>query len=214
MQVWIYEWFRCISRTTTNMNIEDAYRRHASTPSDINEHLPTLREYATQCTTIVECGVREVVSSYAFATGLPRDGTLIMIDPYRSENINKFLSIEPRARFVHESDLTCELVQTDMLFIDTWHIYGHLKRELERWHPYVRKYIGLHDTEVDKVHGETIRNGWNAAQQSIETGIPVDEINKGLGPAVQEFLVNHPEWKMHRHYTNNNGLTLLARSVS
>jgi hypothetical protein len=196
------------------MDIEDVYRRHASTPSDINEHLPTLREHATQCTTIVECGVREVVSSYAFAAGLPQDGKLIMIDPYRSENINSFLSVEPRARFVHESDLTCELVETDMLFIDTWHIYGQLKRELERWHPYVRKYIALHDTEVDKIHGETIRNGWNAVQQSIDTGIPVDEINRGLEPAIDEFLVNHPEWTMHRHYTNNNGLTLLARSVS
>jgi hypothetical protein len=34
---------------------------------------------------------------------------------------------------------------------------------------------------------------------------------KGLWPAVEEFLAAHPEWKIEKRFTNNNGLTILAR---
>jgi len=102
-------------------------------------------------------------------------------------------------------------IPEEPLFIDTWHVYGHLKRELARWHSSVRKYIALHDTEIDGLRGETLRNKWNPTQQSFETGIPVDEITKGLQPAIAEFLADHPEWTMLAHYRNNNGLTILAR---
>ena len=59
--------------------------------------------------------------------------------------------------------------------------------------------------------GETIRNGWNAEAQSQESGFPVDEIKRGLWPAVLEFLSKHPEWVLEARYTNNNGLTILRR---
>jgi hypothetical protein len=189
------------------MNYEELCARS----SDINEHLPTLKLLASLCTSVVECGVREVVSSHAFIAGLPPTGTLTMIDPYRSERVAAFLRTTPQATFVQASDLECSLVETDLLFIDTWHVYGHLKRELARWHSSVRKYIALHDTEIDGLRGETLRNKWNPTQQSFETGIPVDEITKGLQPAIAEFLADHPEWTMLAHYRNNNGLTILAR---
>ena len=38
--------------------------------SDINEHLPTLYRYASECQSVIELGVRGVVSSYAFVYGL------------------------------------------------------------------------------------------------------------------------------------------------
>jgi hypothetical protein len=86
-----------------------------------------------------------------------------------------------------------------------------LKRELAHWHPHVRKYIILHDTTVDEWYGETIRNGWDAESQSRETGIPVDEIRKGLWPAVSEFLLQHPEWTVRERFVHNNGLTVLEK---
>lgn len=193
------------------MTVEDTYARLCRTPSDINEHLPTLKFLASLCTTVVECGVREVVSSYAFACGLPAHGTLILVDPYRSPNVDHFLDIEPRASFVHASDLTCPLVETDLLFIDTWHVYGQLKRELARWSSSVRMFIVMHDTEVDRTHGETIRMGDNARQQSADSGIPIEEIMRGLEPAIHEFLRDNPDWVVATEYFNNNGLTILRR---
>jgi hypothetical protein len=57
-------------------------------------------------------------------------------------------------------------VDTDLLFIDTWHVYGHLKRELAYWHSYAKKFIILHDTTVDEIYGETIRMRQNPVEQS------------------------------------------------
>jgi len=99
----------------------------------------------------------------------------------------------------------------DLTFIDTWHVYGQLKRELAKFAPLTKKYIILHDTTLDELHGETIRMGWNPEQQSQESGIPIEEITRGLWSAVEEFLAANPEWVLKERFTNNNGLTVLAR---
>lgn len=197
--------------------IQNNYVRACNTPSDINEHLPTLNEYAKQCDHITECGVRGVVSSWAFANALLGRPSvkLVQVDPDTNQNVVDFGNICREngipCVFYNESDLTCPMEQTDLLFIDTWHVYGQLKRELERWNSHVTKYIIMHDTTVDEWQGETIRNGWNAEEQSKQFGFPVHEINMGLWPAVVEFLGAHPEWNLEKRYTNNHGLTILKR---
>ena len=42
--------------------VKNRYTRLCATKSDINEHLPTLYRYATQCERIVELGIRGGVS--------------------------------------------------------------------------------------------------------------------------------------------------------
>jgi hypothetical protein len=42
------------------------YSQLCNTPSDINEHLPCLKEYASKCESVFETGVRGCVSSWAF----------------------------------------------------------------------------------------------------------------------------------------------------
>jgi hypothetical protein len=197
--------------------IEHNYIRSAILTSDINEHIPTLRNYGEICSHITECGVRGVVSSWAFAAALKgkSGGRLIQVDLDTNENVIQFGRIAREAgidvTFYQQSDLECPIEQTELLFIDTWHVYGHLKRELARWNSNVSKYIILHDTTVDGEYGETIRMNMNAEKQSKESGIPVEEICKGLWPAVTEFLEAHPEWILEKRYTNNNGLTILRR---
>jgi hypothetical protein len=110
-----------------------------------------------------------------------------------------------------EDDTKCAPIETDMLFIDTWHVYAHLKRELAHWHGHVRKYIVMHDTTVDEVWGESLRMHMDIGRQAVESGYPEEEIRKGLGPAIAEFLEAHPEWMLEKKYTHNNGLTVLAR---
>lgn len=184
---------------------------------DISEHLPILSMYASKCLHVTECGVRAAVSSYAFANGLvgKQGAKLIQVDTDSHQNIIEFQSIAKAAgletTFYQQSDLECPMENTDILFIDTWHVYGQLKRELDRWHTYAQKYIILHDTTVDEIYGETIRMGCDAQAQSKSSGIPIHEIRKGIWPAVDEFLQTHSEWKLELRMFNNNGLTVLAR---
>lgn len=198
--------------------LKSRYEAKCRIPCDINEHLPTLLKYAQKCDSITECGVCNIVSSYAFATGLlgNPNGVFKMVDPYRSHNIDMFTDMCERegirVKYFQDSDLTCPCEETDLLFIDTWHVYAQLKRELAHWHSHVKKYIVMHDTTVDEWYGESVRGNHDIARQSRESGFPPDEIAKGLWPAITEFLSDHPEWKLEERFTNNNGLTVLSRS--
>ena len=199
--------------------IEKEYHIKCGHPSDINEHLPTLRHYASDCTHVTECGVRGAVSCYALGNGIrgKKGARIVLVDLNECDAIDIFVdhceNEGINATFYADSDLKCPIEDTEMLFIDTWHVYGHLKRELSRWHSHVKKYILLHDTTVDGEYGESIRLGWNILEQSKDSGLPVEEVAKGLWPAVEEFLKEHPEWTLKDRFTNNNGLTVLVRTV-
>lgn len=206
------------------MNIlEEKYELAIRRTVDINEHLPTLRTYAADCDSILELGVRECVSSWAFLIGMLEgpgpNRRLFMNDIEECDvadlvNTVAKLNLPFRISYEWSNDLTLQFpegTRFDMVFIDTWHVYGQLKRELEKFHTIANKYIVMHDTEVDGVFGESVRRHHDIHKETRDTGIPLDEITRGLKPAVNEFLASHPEWTMYSHYRNNNGLTILKR---
>jgi len=204
------------------MSLLELYHKKYSEPSDINEHLPILLAYAKHCRHITECGVRNITSSYAFAAGLTGtpENTYILVDPYKSSQMDSFIALCQKegvnARFLEESDLTCPREITDLLFIDTWHVYGQLKRELDYWKSYVTKYMILHDTTIDAIDGESIRESryYNIDEQVKSSGFPLEEITKGLQPAIEEFLAKNHQWFVDIRLVNNNGLTVLRRRES
>ena len=53
------------------------YNEFCQTPSDINEHLKTLKKYGEECENIVEMGVRTIVSTWAFLSSNPKNMTSI-----------------------------------------------------------------------------------------------------------------------------------------
>jgi hypothetical protein len=199
--------------------VKNKYNHLSNMPSDINEHLPILYNYATKCESIIELGVRGCVSSWAFTYGLLNNNKSvkeIFLNDIEKCDINELLNrtkdTDVKINYEWISDLELNITQNyDLTFIDTWHVYGQLKRELEKYSKITNKYIILHDTTVDGVLGETIRNGWNAVEQSLVTGFPIEEINRGLWPAVEDFLQNNTNWVLKERYTNNNGLTILEK---
>lgn len=195
------------------------YQILCNTSSDINEHLPALYKYATECETILETGVRGCVSSWALVNGLLNNKSSrrkIILNDIDVCDINelisqtKYLNID--ISYEWKNNLLLEIKENvDMTFIDTWHVYGQLKRELDKFSKVTNKYIIMHDTTVDEVYGETIRLGMNAQQQSIYSGFPIEEINCGLWKAIKEFLDNNKDWVLKERFFNNNGLTILER---
>lgn len=201
-------------------NIANRYNRLCKQESDINEHLPTLYKYASQCESIIELGVRGVVSSYAFVYGLLNNNSSnkkILLNDIEQCNISRLLQLTNHLKidikYEWINDLDLEIKENyDLTFIDTWHVYGQLKRELEKFSKVTNKYIIMHDTTIDEIDGETIRrDDMNAEEQTLESGIPLNEINKGLKPAIDEFLENNSNWKIKEVFTNNNGLTVLEK---
>jgi hypothetical protein len=199
--------------------INSKYNELCNIPSDINEHLPTLYRYARECESIFETGVRGCISSWALAKGLleneKTEKKLFLNDIYPSnisDLMNSTMNLPINIKYKWINNLQLELpYSVDMTFIDTWHIYGQLKRELEKFSKVTNKYIIMHDTTVDAIDGESIRCGWNAHQQSIDSGFPVEEITCGLQKAIDEFLRNNTNWVVDVRYINNNGLTILRK---
>lgn len=194
------------------------------TPSDIYQHLPILWKYATECETILECGVRTPTSTWAFIQGLidnkKTKKTLTSVDIQSCPNKSKIETVSEKNKvdfnFIQENDLKLDfksIGSIDMVFIDTWHIYGQLKRELECFHSHTNKYIIMHDTTVDAVYGEVMRYGGDGKKESLESGYPLEEVTKGLWPAVEEFVQKHDEWEIEARFNHNNGLTILRRKI-
>lgn len=197
----------------------NTYSSLCATPSDINEHLPTLSEYASRCESVFETGVRGCVSSWAFVDGLLKNGSdtkkLFMndIEVCDISNLLEYTKDLPiDVTYEWKNNLHLDFTEKyDMTFIDTWHVYGQLKRELQKFAPLTNKYIAMHDTTVDAEHGECIRCNLDISGMAKVSGFDISEITKGLRPALEEFLKENNEWEIDKVFTNNNGLTILKR---
>ena len=192
--------------------------------SDIMEHLPTLYRYTKECDSVFETGVRGCISSWAFLYGLvdnnnPESNKRLFLNDIEVCDISELLSASSnfnnvKVSYEWKNNLLIDFNETyDITFIDTWHVYGQLKRELNKFSKITNKYIIMHDTTVDEIYGESIRGNQNVDYESQISCIPVHEITKGLGPAITEFLESNPYWYLKEKYTNNNGLTILARII-
>lgn len=173
---------------------ESLYYKHLNTISDINQHLPTLKYYASKCKHITEFGVRAAISTWAFLEAKPatiRSYDIADIPILTFEAIKVFAkenSID--YRFYKQDVLNSTIDKTELLFIDTLHTYEQLSSELTHHSSKVSKYIILHDT-VSYAH----------------TGEDGSEF--GLVEAVEDFLYSHPTWKLREQYYYNNGLMIL-----
>jgi len=191
------------------INLEEKINELYNTSSDINEHIPTIIKYGSECEHITEMGVRWVVSTWAWLASTPKK--LVSYDLHNPSRWGR--SIDPVIEtakqygldftFIEQDVLKVEIEETDLLFIDTWHTYDQLKKELEIHSPKVRKYICFHDTTSFEFNDESLQheNSWNK-----ETS------GKGIWPAIEEFLEeNKDTWTLKERFTNNNGFTIIER---
>ena len=166
--------------------IEEKYQQLL--PSDICEHLPTLKKYALLSDTIVELGVRGMVSTWGLLAGHPRHMLSIdIVDPSEHGGDVEGTKIMAEKEgviweFSKFSSLDIELPRHDLLFIDTIHSYEQLSKELKLHSPHITKYIIMHDTNMPEM------------QQ-----------------AIREFLTGNLDWKVKEVFENNNGLCVLQR---
>jgi cephalosporin hydroxylase len=181
--------------------INDYYLIYSQQPSDINEHLSVLKEYASN-NIVTEFGVRHGISTIALLHGNPAKLTSWDIK-YTSEiDVIKNMCLLENKNFIFNKGDTkeCTIDDTDVLFIDTLHTYDQLIAELIKHHNKVKKYIILHDTSSYEFNDEMLF-GYS----------PSITKKSGLWPAIEEFLNTNKNWIIKKRYTNNNGLTILEK---
>jgi hypothetical protein len=169
--------------------IEEKYSQYCKADLDINEHLPTLKKYALECNSVIEMGVRSIVSTWAFLAAKPKKMTSIDIfhPSHYNANLEEVYEVCKNEnidfKFIQASTLEITIEETDLLFIDTLHVYEQLKSELQLHGNKSKKYLIFHDTEHCK----------------------------DMTVAVYEFLEENKHWEIQDIYNNNNGLMILSR---
>jgi len=173
----IWDWYQLRLKHNDGGRYDKAPSTHA--------HLEILRTYAKECDYITEFGVRYVVSTWAFLAGLPKK--MVSVD-FRQCPVDEVHKAAEKAgidyQFICADDLTIDIEETDLLFIDTLHTYDHLSAELKRHSKNVRKYIILHDTAKP-------------------------EMNR----AMIDFVSENDNWLIHEVYSNSYGMTILKNAT-
>jgi hypothetical protein len=172
--------------------LQERYESAVATSSDINEHLPRLREMSSGID-VVEFGVRCGLSTTAILAGRPR--TLTSYDIEESPAVRELglLATDAPFRFVRADVTVADIPWCDLLFEDSHHTANHVGSILARHSAKVRKWLVFHDTETFGERGED--------------GGP------GIMFAIRPWLASHPEWTIACQSHVNNGLLVLERKA-
>ena len=174
------------------MDFEKEYQDACVRVTDIHEHLPVLSDLTSQCNHVTELGVGWAQSTRAF---LRHDIELHSYEFNPLPGIREFFSEAKNAGRnveLHVADTRkVEIAETDLMLVDSLHVYEQVQEELRLHAGKVKKYILFHDTTSFANNGEFG--------------------GRGIWPAIQEFIDSHPEWQLTERRTNNNGLTTLTR---
>ncbi|GIW60110.1 MAG: hypothetical protein KatS3mg087_1176 [Patescibacteria group bacterium] len=168
----------------------DALNNHCI---DIAFHMPYLLDIAQLCRHVTEFGVRYGCSTLALLLGVIENNGRLMSYDINPTGIEAELSklFPDNFSFIQADTSLVVIENTDMLFIDTYHTYGQLMKELTNNHEKVASFIVLHDTELFGHVGED--------------GGP------GLKKAVLDFIDENSAWRIFDIRTNCNGLITLVK---
>ena len=207
---------------TFQPRLQDFFKQACETTSDINAHLPLLKQLAELCVAhgktstreatgghVTELGMRWATgSTVAFLAAKPRQLISWELEPLHVVHQNvldllRAISLEPdgrakppnQTRWQPRTGDTLEVIleDTDMIFFDTYHAASHLLKELFRHGPKARKYLAFHDTVTFGEVGE-------------------DGKFPGLRAAIRRFQNEYfPLWRKVVDVPYNNGLVVLQR---
>jgi hypothetical protein len=120
--------------------LEELYRAACLTPSDINEHCPTLCELARECRHVTALGTRGGATAVALLAGRPE--RLVCCDYERHAQVEVLQAVADQTAFVfREADpAQAEVEESDLLLLDSCRGYDHLQGLLRRHAGRVRRY--------------------------------------------------------------------------
>ncbi len=180
---------KLIDKITT---VEEVFDINSNIPRDLDKHMPKLRELAAQVDHVTEFSNRKE-STVAFLAGKPK--TLYSFNPeFENLAFTAVYCTKDEVSFHRNNNFDTNQIpsieETDLLFIDSEHTATRLRKELEKFHRSVRRYIVLHDTDI---YGTVGQDG-----------------QPGLLLVIRSFCRQYPEWSVIYHTKEQYGLTVLS----
>lgn len=195
----------------------------ANHPHETSHHFPTMYHFGSKCSSIVEFGVFLAFSSWAWVACKPNLLRCIDVERRAGGEWEAIEETAPRLgidfafeladtghgalkrineeRKVGISGSLLDMppyhlpADTELLYIDSYHSYTHLKAELTIHGAKVKKYILFHDTT-------------SFGEEHTFDG------DKGLNYAIAEFLEANSNWEKILKVEYSYGFTVLANRTN
>lgn len=177
--------------------LESLYDRAVNTNTDINQHVPKLKELAEQCSHVTDIGMRPDVSSIGLLAGQPETMLHFLPPrhaprPWAKRDDYAHVRGNTDVRVFNGNTPAIDLPEeTDLLFLDTKHTANQIYLELTKYAPRVRRYIVRHDTAI---FGDTGEDG-----------------GPGLKVGIRQYIRDHQEWSIVYETDQQYGLMVLSR---
>jgi hypothetical protein len=174
-----------------NVGIGELYCSACRCDHPLRNHLPALVVLARSCSHVTDVGTGIGLAAAAFLYAEP--ARLVSIDRMKYPEVDRLQLVAGRTDFTfRQSDIFWEeLEATDLLFLDTWHVFEQLAAELRLHAAKTRKYVVIHGTTTYADQGE-------------------DAGHRGLWPAIEVFLAQGT-FRVKERRTEGIGLTVLER---
>ena len=207
------------NKIVSSQELDDLYTSACSTHSDINEHVEKLNDLSSQCNSVLELGVSRFTSTWGILHGLSANTRYIGFANYnphmdylsKANNLCKIKGVDFKFIIGKEMNLSKDQMdmigEVDMVFIDALHTYCHVTYELEKFSPLTRKYLAFHDSSEPWGDRDDSEYHGNYSEYPAE----YDREKRGVWPAIEDFLVRHPEWILDERKLNNHGFVTLKR---
>jgi hypothetical protein len=181
------------------------FQKHKGDGNAMAEHLETLRMLASECDIAVEFGVQRGASTTALLLGAKK---VISYDIKPTRQAQHLAEMWPhRLDYRIQSSLEADIPECDLIFFDSIHTYSQLSQELKHASK-CRRWLVFHDTLTFGSIGGGLGGGqlW-----SYQTGVSCPLEFLGIRPAIDEFMIANPHWRMIKSTPRGHGLLVLER---
>jgi hypothetical protein len=158
----------------------------------MKDEVAIMLKYGKQCKHITEFGVEYGKSAMLWASCEPDEVVGYDIKPKISAEDLELINKHTKHVVNTASSLDVDIVETDMLFVDSLHTYDQVLAELSLHASKAKKFIMLHDM--------------------FACGV-IDELKKkpGLLKAMNDFLASNSDWGVCEVEPTGNGVIVLKR---
>jgi hypothetical protein len=176
-------------------SLRDIYEYYAKQEGDFSSHFPAIEALAKHCDHVTDLGNRDYDLA-ALAGGEPK--RIVSYSMVQQSAI--FWRLEALAKekkdfsvlIRHTDSLECNIEETDLLFIKTYHTAERLRAELARHADKVRRYIVIPTSET---FGRRAADG-----------------KPGMKIALIDFMHKNREWSVIYNNPEQHGLMVLSKN--
>ena len=170
-------------------------------------HLPRLRQLAQGCARAIEFGTKSGASASALLLGAEE---VISYDIVPDPACDMLLrAAAGRWTYVIEDSRQAPVLPCDLLLLDSLHTYEQVAAELARHGDAVRQYLVFHDTLTFGSIGADGESGRWRWEPVVGQSVPLDAL--GIRPAIDEWMISRPIWRIAASYADSHGLLVLER---